>query len=277
MGLKFQLTEFLLKKAETQPGPVLDVGFEPSLPSRILDADEPHPLAETLPETADAAGQTFVICYVSAQAAESRRRITVHALKRTPESLILLLARCAETREVMTFRADRIRSCMDINGEVHEPPAVFLAEIFGLGPADAEHLAAQAAGRGIVWPPKDEGISVLRQQLRNELTLLTAMAESDGQVSLVESEAILAFINQRAEALGIHLDEARVQKLQAYIRRLRPTREQIAASVDAIGARPVQAQLELVNACADVMLADGEAHTKELGLLRQIQSELVNE
>ena len=49
------------------------------------------------------------ISYVNGQAAESRRRITVHALKRTPEWRILLLARCAETREVMSFRADRIR------------------------------------------------------------------------------------------------------------------------------------------------------------------------
>lgn len=190
MGLKSHLSEFLLKKADAHYVPVLDVGFVPSLPSRILDSDEPHPESTPLPSSPDAEGQTFVICYVNAKAAQSTRRLTVHALKRTSEARVLLFARCAETREVMSFRADRIKYCMDVTGEIYEPPAMFLVGIFGLGPSDAELLAAETAGRGITWSPKDEACCVLRQQLRNELILLTAVADPDGRVSPVEPEAI---------------------------------------------------------------------------------------
>ncbi len=275
MGLKSSLSAFLLKKAEAHQTPVLDVGFVPSLPSRILDADEPHPETTPLASSADVEGQTFVICYVNAKAAQSTRRITMHALKRTPEARVLLFARCAETREVMSFRADRIKYCMDITGEVYEPPAMFLVEIFGLGPSDAALLAAESAGRGVTWPPKDEAFSVLRQQLRNELTLLTAMAESDGQVSLAESAAILAYAHGRSELLGIHLDEARTHKLQGFIRRLRPTEQQISAAIDEISARSVKAQMDVVLACSEVMLADGLAHAEEIELLEKIQADLV--
>jgi len=274
MGLKSQLSEFLLKKADAPHVPALDVGFVPSLPSRILDSDEPHPESTPLPSSPDAEGQTFVICYVNAKEAQSTRRITVHALKRTSEARVLLFARCAETKEIMSFRADRIKYCMDVTGEIYEPPAMFLVEIFGLGPSDAELLAAETAGRGITWPPKDEAYCVLRQQLRNELTLLTAMAESDGLVSLVESEAILAYARRRSDRLGIHLDEARTYKLQGFIRRLRPTEDQINAAIDDISARPAKAQMDMVLACSEVMLADGLAHTEEIELLEKVRADL---
>jgi len=275
MGLKSQLSEFLLKKAEAHHLPVLDIGFTSSFPSRILDADEPHPESTSLASSPDAEGQTFVICYVNAQAAQSTRRITMYALKRTPEARVLLFARCAETNEIMSFRADRIKYCMDITGEIYEPPAMFLVEIFGLGPSDAELLAAEAAGRGITWPPLDEAYCVLRQQLRNELTLLTAMAESDGQVSVIESEAILVYAHSRSELLGIHLDQARKHKLQGFIRRLRPTEEQIRAAIDEISGRSAKSQIEVVRACSEVMLADGLAHEEEIDLLKKIEADLV--
>src|SRR3990167_4569436 len=136
MGLSTRLSEFLLKKEESQPAPALDVRFVPELPDRILDADEPHELGEPLLESLDAEGQCFVICYTNSKGVHSTRRITMRALKRTSEMHILLVARCAETRELMGFQANRIRYCMDINGEKYEPPYLFLAEIFGLAPAD---------------------------------------------------------------------------------------------------------------------------------------------
>lgn len=274
MGLKSALSDFLFQKLEDQAPPRLDVGFEPALPARILDADEPHPAGEDLPESASAEGQTFVICYVNGQGVKSTRRITMRALQRTSELRILLLARCAETRKEMHFRADRIQYCMDINGAVFEPPATFLAEIFGLDPVDAGLLASEGYATPDKWPPADSVYSLLRQQLGHDITLMAAMAESDGQISITEADAILAYVRRRADVFGIELDDARVRKVTGFLRRLRPTEDQVRASLDEIGARPAHAQLELITACGDVMHADGEVHVSEMRLLEQIRAEL---
>lgn len=274
MGLKSRLSEFLLQKAEDQPAPMLDVRFEPALPSRILDAGEPHPDGDVLDESLDAEGQSFVICYTNAEGVKSIRRITVWALKRTPESRILLHARCAETREVMSFRADRIKYCMDMNGDVFEPPAFFLAGIFGLSVPDALLLASTSTAPSGVWPPADQAYCLLREQLRHEMILLAAMAEADGQVSLPETEAITRYARHRAERLGIDLDEPRARKFQGLVRRLRPTGDQIRAAIDEVSSRAPKTQLEIVRACQEIMLADGHVHAGELDLLDQIRADL---
>ena len=274
MGLSTRLSEFLLKKEDAQPAPVLDIRFEPELPDRILDADEPHELGEALTESSDAEGQCFVICYTNSKGVHSTRRITMRALKRTSEMQILLVARCAETRELMGFQANRIRYCMDINGDKYEPPYLFLAEIFGLAPADAQLLVSERPQRIDTWPPADEVFSQLRRQLRHELTLLVVMSECDGHVSQTESDAIIKHIRQRADVLGLPIGSARWPRLNAFIRRLRPTPEQIAASIEAIAAMPVSAQNDFLEACNEVMLADGAVHAEELALLEQIRSDL---
>lgn len=275
MSLKMQLSDFLFQKLEHQAPPVVDLGFEPSLPARILDIDEPHPDGEPLPQSPDAEGQTFVISYLNGQGAESRRRILVRALKRTSEDRILLVARCAETRKEMHFRADRIKHCVDMNGEVYDQPAVFLAEVFNLDPVDADLLAAEGFTQPFKWPLPDTVYSLLRQQLGHDLTLMAAMAESDGQISIIEADAIMAYVRRRSDRFGIELDEVRVRKVLGFVRRLRPTEDQIRESLDEIGERSPEAQLDILTACRDVMLADGEIHASEARLLDQICSGLL--
>ena len=276
MGLKTQLSDFRLQKLEHQLPPVVDAGFEPSLPSRILDIDEPHPDGEPLPQSPDAEGQTFVIAYVNGQGAESRRRILVRALKRTSDDRILLVARCTETRKEMHFRADRIKHCVDINGEVHDQPAAFLADVFNLDPVEAGLLAAEGFTPPVQLPPADTVYSLLRRQLGHDLTLMAAMAESDGQISMIEADAILNFVRRRSDLFGVDLDETRVRKLLGFVRRVRPTADQIRVSLDEIGERSPQAQLDILTACRDVMLADGEIHASEAWLLDQICEGLVD-
>ncbi len=275
MGLSSRLTEFLLRKAEEQSAPVLDVGFKPELPARILESDEPHPVGEVLIEGLASEGQTFVICYVNSQGVKSTRRISMRAIKRTADLRILLVARCAETEKMMGFQADRIRYCMDMNGERYEPPTAFLVEIFGLDPVDADLLASVGSSNPLPWPPLDQTYGLLRQQLRHELVLLVAMSECDGQVSLSETDAITAYVEERAKTLGIELDKNRIRMLQGYVRRLRPTGDQIRASIDDVGGRPSKAQIEFLEACNDIMLADGEVHMAELALLEQIRAEFL--
>ncbi|MEX1251786.1 MAG: hypothetical protein WEA77_11390 [Hyphomonas sp.] len=62
--------------------------------------------------------------------------------------------------------------------------------------------------------------------------------------------------------------------MQGFIRRLRPTEDQINAAIDEISARPAKAQMDMVLACSEVMLADGAAHTEEIELLEKVRADL---
>jgi tellurite resistance protein len=217
-----------------------------------------------------------VIAYVNGQGAESRRRILVRALKLTSDDGILLLACCTETRKEMRFRADRIKHCVDINGEVQDQPAALLADVFNLDPVEAGLLAAEGFTPPAQFPPADTVYSLLRRQLGHDLTLMAAMAESDGQISMIEADAILNFVRRRSDLFGIDLDETRVRKLLGFVRRVRPTEDQIRESLDEIGERSPKAKLGLLTACRDVRIADGEIHAREVWLLDQICEDLVD-
>ena len=125
------------------------------------------------------------------------------------------------------------------------------------------------------FPPADSVYSLLRRQPGHDLTLMAAMAESDGQISIIEADAILNFVRRRSDLFRIDLDETRVPKLLGFARRGRPTEDQIRGSLDEICERSPQAQLGLLTACRDVMLADGEIHASEAWLLDQICGNLV--
>lgn len=104
---------------------------------------------------------------------------------------------------------------------------------------------------------------------------MAAMAESDGQISMIEADAILNFVGRRSDLSGIDPDETRVPRLPGCVRRVRPTEDQIRGSLDEICERSPQAQLGLLTACRDVMLADGGIHASEAWLLDQICEDLV--
>ena len=105
---------------------------------------------------------------------------------------------------------------------------------------------------------------------------MAAMAESDGQISMIEADAILNFVRRRSDLFGIDLDETRVRKLLGFVRRVRPTEDQIRESLDEIGERSPKAKLDILTACRDVRIADGEIHACEVWLLDQICEDLVD-
>lgn len=104
---------------------------------------------------------------------------------------------------------------------------------------------------------------------------MAAMAESDGRISMIESDAILNFVRRRSDLSGIDPDETWMRKLLGFVRRGRPTEDQIRGSLDEICERSPQAQLDLLTACRGMMLADGEIHAREASLPEQICEDLV--
>ena len=254
---------------------VFDGPFKPSVPELDSDADEHE--TETNDTGLDycAEGQSFGICYVNAQGVESVRRITVWSIKLSAERKLLLYAKCAETKCMKTFRADRIRYCVDVTGEVFEPPFEFLAQIFGLSAEDIEliEVARDQVDSKIRSP--DNVYKSIKQQFKHELIVLSAMSVCDGRVAFSETVAIVEYARKQAVSLGLELDDNREKKLTGFIRRLRATEEQIGEALDYIGSMPPESQLALVVACNEVMHADGQVHDEEQYMLEKIRNELL--
>jgi hypothetical protein len=250
---------------------VLDVPFEPKLPAAD-DQDEPEAVPADPLISAYAEGQTFAICYTSADGSESTRRITVWSIKRNSAGHIVLFAKCAERNATRSFRIDRIRYCIDMNGEVFEPPDRFLAEAFGL---PETFSIASTYREPSPAQPTTSAYKLARDASQNELVVLSAMSECDGYVAFPETNAILDFVRKRCTAIGLVLTPEDEKKIAGYVRRLRPSGEQLRNALDAIERLPIQAQIDLLGACQEVMFADGLLHDAEQALLDSIRADLV--
>jgi len=218
-----------------------------------------------------AEGQCFGICYVNSKREESTRRIVVWGLKTNKTDNLLLVAKCLESRKTKSFRADRIKYCYDLNGEIFEPPIDFLVETFGLTPNQSRCIGS------FQMPPestRDEVYLQVRRELKSELIVLAAMSECDGMVCYAETSEILEHVSNHAEAKGLEWSAERERKIEGYIRRLRPTDDVITNALDEIAALPLDSQRKFASACNKVMLADGVTHQAELEFLDDVLMEL---
>src|SRR5690606_19646165 len=93
----------------------------PSLPNE--DVDEPGKQSLGFAE-----GQSFAIEYVDAAGRPSSRRITVYDIQMTSSGVPCLYARCHERGAMRSFRVDRIKYCIDYDGEVFDDVPAFLHE-----------------------------------------------------------------------------------------------------------------------------------------------------
>ncbi|WP_370172459.1 MULTISPECIES: WYL domain-containing protein [Hyphomonas] len=218
-----------------------------------------------------AEGQCFGICYVNSKQEESTRRIVVWGLKTNKTDNLLLVAKCLESRKTKSFRADRIKYCYDLNGEIFEPPIEFLVETFGLTADQSRYIGS------FQIPPestRDEVYLQVRRELRNELIVLAAMSECDGTVCYAETSVILEHVSNYAKAKRLEWSAERERKIEGYIRRLRPTDDAITNALDEIAAQPLDSQRKFASACNKVMLADGVTHQAELEFMDDIFMEL---
>lgn len=251
------LTEVLSVRVQLRSLPASPVS--PVLPE--IDTIEPD--GETL---GYAEGQSFVIEYVGSSGERSTRPITVLSLKQGVAGVPMLFAKCHLRKTTRTFRVDRIVSCIDFDGEVHEDIATFLFENFGMSPQLATRTASQQ---------DSDNWNSFRKAHKQHLILLAAISHADTQMTAPEVEVISDFCSKEAELLRLPTSEAFTRSAVSFIMRLRPEMPHIAAAIDALASEPADAVMRTLVAALAVVDADGVRHAEERAFLNEVAMELI--
>lgn len=237
----------------------------PSAPRAVLVADVDDDLEADAEYLGDAEGQSFMIEYVDSGGRPSTRRISVYGLSLGRAGIPLLTAKCHERRATRQFRVDRIKCCIDYGGEVFDDVPAFLSGNFG--------MSVVAASRKTDGTESARWSDIL-DRVRDDATILAAMAKADGEVHRLEVDAAVRHLAHISEMSGFMLSEADVIRLAQYFDRLRPSPDRVAKALGhLVDQEPSVIRRLLINAVA-VLNADGLRHPAELLLLNELALEL---
>lgn len=212
-----------------------------------------------------AEGQTFMIEYVDASGASSRRRITVHDVSLTSGGIPCLSAFCHERKAHRNFRVDRIACCIDFDGEVHDDVPAFMSQNFGI-----------TIDEDTIVDPEDEARAKrILAMVSADSVLLAAMIRADQRLKSIEIETAADYLARTVERSGMMLTDYEIQRLTRRLERQRPTLDNISRAIDALAAFGPQRVTRTLLAAADVMACDGQRHPRELALLDALAKELL--
>ncbi|CTQ54170.1 hypothetical protein LP7551_02702 [Roseibium album] len=237
---------------------------------RAVSVGTDDEIVEVGTDFGEAEGQSFMIEYVAASGECTSRRITVWGIQENTDGTPLLVARCHERNAQRTFQVDRIKCCIDYDGEVHANVPDFLNETFGLAIGAPPNNEPETAS------PKQPAMSdwdQARAYLRPHAEILAALSLSDGTMSRAEVDVAVCHCNHIAGSGGF-FTAADQDKLMAYIKRLRPTEKTLQKSVESLsGARPHEITDLLISA-VELIDIDGTRDLAEVELVNQLSQEL---
>ncbi|MEO3429512.1 WYL domain-containing protein [Pelagibius sp. CAU 1746] len=235
-------------------------------PVAVLIADQPAGLATDLDDEA-IGGLTFAMEYRDSKNAVSRRRVTINGFRESNDGNYLMRAFCHERKAVRSFRTDRIVSVIDWDGVIWEP-----VDSFGDLGID---LPLPVSGMAISRSTEAKAGEVQREVCADELCILAALSQSDGQLDDLEVEQILDFSADVCDRKGIGFQESDRSALDRYIRRLRPDIHAIAESLLRLKVRnDPESDKRLVRAMIAVMDADERQSPEELAFISEVLNEL---
>lgn len=209
-------------------------------------------------DSAVAEGQTFQIEYIDSKGVPSSRRITVWEIKISGSGHVSLFARCHERNAMRQFRIDRIKCCIDFDGEVHDDVPQFLEEAFG------QDLFTLSQNNGSLRQ------TAIFERFSNHATLLVALSKLDGKFTEFELTEIASYLARRIERDTGPLSEIEIGRLVRYLRRLRPTPESISNAVMALADGSPDEKQELLRTAFQVARADGTIDESERLFLNDI-------
>jgi hypothetical protein len=237
--------------------PVGPVGFVAKLPAED-DIESRDKIS-----LGDAEGQSFIIEYVDSRGRSSTRRVTVWSIEAGAGGMPCLYAKCHERQAMRQFRVDRIRSCADYDGVVHEDVMAFLSECFGIQIAVS---TAEAA-------PVDRWANVLAT-VRADAVLLACVSHSDGHAHVLEAEFICDYLAFVAERQIGPLTDTEIVALHRHVKRLRPSEDMIGRALEALLSADQSRKSRLLRACVQVMDADGVRKSAERDVIADLAFEL---
>ncbi|PWE57641.1 hypothetical protein DEM27_00035 [Metarhizobium album] len=213
-----------------------------------------------------AEGQSFIIEYMDAAKKASRRPITVFSIDAGANGVPILKARCHLRKSTRAFRIDRIKCCIDFDGEIFDDVLVYLVDNFGMHPA----FAAMSSS----FEPKNSWAAVL-DAVRDDAIILAAVAHSDGQYHPSEADMVTEYLCKLAERKGAMLAPAEVLALSRYANKLRPNYDRIFHALSRLQQAGTAHCERLIRACVEVMDADGSRKPQERQLINEISIELL--
>lgn len=251
---------------------------EPDMPGRATWEEGLAPAGE------DLAGIIAVLDYKDSAGRLSRRRITLHKIEANDAGQIYLRAFCHERQAPRSFRFDRVRSVIDLDGVFHEPDRFFadvlqvdVAALGSVWAGVAARRAAEAVHRAdpmAAPPPGEKPGMAQRRAARDGARVLAALARADGYLHAEEIEVILDYIAERADTDGIATSEADRAALVPYVRRLFPTVDVLDRCLEGLERERRSDQRLLMRFAIQLMDADGVQDPAEFELMLRIQEHL---
>ncbi|WP_143598921.1 WYL domain-containing protein [Pseudothioclava arenosa] len=212
----------------------------------------------------------LMIDYTDAQGNPSCRRVTMRVIEER-HGLYYLQAFCHERQAMRSFRVDRISDIISQDGEV-EPAAPWFDEILASAEVEEFDDSARKPARRAPRQP----YTILRQHVAQALTLPVAAARSDDFLHPAEIEQILLYCEDEACDLRDQgqldgLDAGIFDKIERTVRRLRPTRDDVAEAFEAVSGWE-QARVErLAKSLARTVRADGRVDALERDLMAELR------
>ncbi len=219
----------------------------------------------------------WMIEYEDAKGQITRRRITMRTIEEVGENLILR-AYCHERQAKRSFRIDRVICLIDQDGEI-EDAAAWFADI--LEDTDFRITTKPYSQRGpnkVQAEPKAPAVSpytTLRRELTPALDVLIAAARSDDVLHPGEMERILRYAEDEACIMRDagtlpSLEGEMFEKLERTIRRIRPTRDTVEASLTALASWEPARLGRLARALGQSVKADGRVDDIEAALAEEL-------
>ncbi|OSQ34369.1 TerB family tellurite resistance protein [Thalassospira sp. MCCC 1A01428] len=252
--------------------------FKPKLAPEItvsISTNIPFDATESArPETADEYGDidlsdiSIAIEYRDSKNRVTTRRIVIYSTW-TEQTAYRLHAYCYERHAYRQFLSTGIVSIIDIDGVVSHPVDFFRDELqIIVNPAffparDAAPLPEIESNPG----------QRIKKYCRPDLRLLSTLSRSDGYMHPAEIQFMLAYAQKVADFHNEPFTEIDAKALAAYIKRLRPTEDQVNDAIDGIWKHHKHRRKMFVEACHGLIQADGIVKPEELEAL----SELVDE
>lgn len=238
------------------PAPVVHGTFNPFIPEgEPLDEDDlSDALKDTrpsyLPEAEDIQGTSFAIEYLDSRGNSSTRRITLYGVKEGNQGQVLLYAKCHERKAMRSFRADRIQSIIDLDGEVHTPNA-WLSEFVGIPVVEVDTPVKKI----------EKEYLIRLRSCRDGVKLLAALSHCDNKMVSIEIEIIVGYIEScwwrtHPDSDKLFTDDER-DDLRKYINRLKPADKIIDQSLDKMSAADDDDMRNFIETAFDLILADG--------------------
>jgi WYL domain len=232
-------------------------------------------------------GVTFAIEYADSRNNVTTRRITLRELYWSDDGMLYLHSMCHERHALRSFRFDRVRAVIDLDGVVHEPRVFFQSELrFPLGDLTVELPPLRPTTEPRLRParqpkmvavasvgPEKPGLTQ-RRAARDGLRVLAALARADGLMHDAEIAVILDYIVERAAADGIETGEDDRAVLLPYLRRQVPSADVLGECLGRLGAEPETMRRLFLRHAVALMDVDGVQHPAEFEMMSNLKERL---